>query len=94
MTTIKILLFSILLSFNLFSQDTIKLQRQHLLSGCVIATASIFPYSVAYQTYVNNKQNTYSYLYTGVWFSFGVVLDISATNHFIQYSKLKKKKIN
>ena len=26
-----------------------------------------------------------------LWFSFGLVLDISATNHFIQYHKLKKK---
>jgi hypothetical protein len=94
MTMIKILLFSVLFSFNLFSQDTTKLERQHLLSGCVIATASILPYSVAYQTYIYNQQNAYSYLYTGVWFSFGVVLDISATNHFIQYYKLKKKKIN
>ncbi len=94
MTMIKILLFSVLFSFNLFSQDTTKLERQHLLSGCVIATASILPYSVSYQTYINNKENAYSYLYTGVWFSFGVVLDISATNQFIQYYKLKKKKIN
>jgi len=46
---------------------------------------------VAYSTYINNKSNPYSYLYTGVWFSFGLVLDISATNHFIQYHKLKKK---
>jgi hypothetical protein len=91
MTTIKILLFSVLLSFNLLSQDTTKLMRQHLIGGCVMVTASIMPYSVAYQTYIYNKQNPYSYLYTGVWFSFGLVLDISATNHFIQYHKLKKK---
>ena len=91
MTTIKIILFSVLLSFSSFSQDTTKLMRQHLIGGCVSATASIMPHYVAYSTYINNKQNPYSYLYTGVWFSFGLVLDISATNHFIQYHKLKKK---
>jgi hypothetical protein len=91
MTTIKILLFSVLFCFNLFSQDTTKLMRQHLIGGCVSATASIMPHYVAYSTYINNKSNPYSYLYTGVWFSFGLVLDISATNHFIQYYKLKKK---
>lgn len=91
MTTIKIFLFSVILSFSSFSQDTTKLMRQHLIGGCVLATASIMPHYVAYSTYINNKSNPYSYLYTGVWFSFGLVLDISATNHFIQYHKLKKK---
>jgi 4-amino-4-deoxy-L-arabinose transferase-like glycosyltransferase len=91
MTTIKIFLFSVILSFSSFSQDTTKLMRQHLIGGCVSATASIMPHYVAYSTYINNKSNPYSYLYTGVWFSFGLVLDISATNHFIQYHKLKKK---
>ena len=91
MTTIKIILFSVILSFSSFSQDTTKLMRQHLIGGCVSATASIMPHYVAYSTYIHNKQNPYSYLYTGVWFSFGLVLDISATNHFIQYHKLKKK---
>ena len=91
MTTIKIILFSVILSFSSFSQDTTKLMRQHLIGGCVSATASIMPHNVAYSTYINNKSNPYSYLYTGVWFSFGLVLDISATNHFIQYHKLKKK---
>jgi len=90
MTTIKIFLFSVILSFSSFSQDTTKLMRQHLIGGCVSATASIMPHYVAYSTYINNKSNPYSYLYTGVWFSFGLVLDISATNHFIQYHKLKK----
>lgn len=94
MTTIKIILFSFILSFSSFSQDTTKLMRQHLISGCVAATASIMPHYVAYTTYINNKNNTYSYLYTGVWFSFGLVLDISATNHFIQYHKLKKKSLS
>jgi hypothetical protein len=93
MTTIKILLFSILLSFSVFSQDTTKLMRRHLIGGCVMVTASIMPYSVAYSTFIHNKQNPYSYLFTGVWFSFGVVLDISATNHFIQYHKLRKKSL-
>jgi 4-amino-4-deoxy-L-arabinose transferase-like glycosyltransferase len=91
MTTIKIFLFSVILSFSSFSQDTTKLMRQHLIGGCVSVTASIMPHYVAYSTYINNKSNPYSYLYTGVWFSFGLVLDISATNHFIQYHKLKKK---
>lgn len=94
MTTIKIFLFSVILSFSSFSQDTTKLIRQHLISGCVSATASIMPHYVAYTTYINNKNNPYSYLYTGVWFSFGLVLDISATNHFIQYHKLKKKSLS
>jgi len=93
MTTIKIFIFSLFLSFNSFSQDTLKLQQQHLLRGCVIATASILPHYVAYNTYINNKNNLYSYLYTGVWFSFGLTLDIVATNHFIQYHKLRKKSV-
>lgn len=93
MTTIKIILFFVLLSFSSFAQDTTKLMRHHLISGCVTTTASIMPHYVAYSTYINNKSNTSSYLYTGVWFSFGLVLDISATNHFIQYHKLKKKSI-
>jgi len=93
MTTIKILLFSILLSFSVFSQDTTKLMRQHLIGGCVMVTASIMPYSVAYSTFIHNKQNPYSYLFTGVWFSFGVVLDISAVKQFRQYHKLRKKSL-
>ena len=93
MTTIKILFFSILLSFSVFSQDTTKLMRQHLIGGCVMVTASIMPYSVAYSTFIHNKQNTYSYLFTGVWFSFGVVLDISAVKQFRQYHKLRKKSL-
>lgn len=91
MTTIKIILLFLFLSFSSYSQDTLKLRQQHLMSGCVKATASILPHYVAWVTYINNKTNTYSYLYTGVWFSFGLTLDISATNHFIQYHKLKKK---
>ena len=93
MTTIKILFFSILLSFSVFSQDTTKLMRQHLIGGCVMVTASIMPYSVAYSTFIHNKQNPYSYLFTGVWFSFGVVLDISAVKQFRQYHKLRKKSL-
>lgn len=93
MTTIKILFFSILLSFSVFSQDTTKLMRQHLISGCVMVTSSIMPYSVAYSTFIHNKQNPYSYLFTGVWFSFGVVLDISAVKQFRQYHKLRKKSL-
>lgn len=93
MTTIKILFFSIILSFSVFSQDTTKLMRQHLIGGCVMVTASIMPYSVAYSTFIHNKQNPYSYLFTGVWFSFGVVLDISAVKQFRQYHKLRKKSL-
>ena len=93
MTTIKIILFSVLLSFSSFSQDTTKLMRQHLIGGCVMVAASIMPYSVAYSTFIHNKQNPYSYLFTGVWFSFGVVLDISAVKQFRQYHKLRKKSL-
>lgn len=91
MITIKTTLFFVLLSFSYFSQDTTKLMRHHLISGCVESTASIMPHYVAYITYINNKQNPYSYLYTGVWLSFGLTLDAEATYHFIKYHKLKKK---
>lgn len=94
MTTIKILILSSLLSFNLFSQDTLYLKREHLLQGCLTATASVFPYTVAYKTYVNNKGNNHSYLYTGVWFTFGLTLDITATSHFIKYFRLRKSLSN
>lgn len=91
---IRMLLFYIILSFNCFSQDTLQLRRQHFLGGCVTATASIFPHYVAFTTYTNNKNNPYSYFYTGVWFSFGLTLDIKATKHFIEYHKLKKKSLS
>lgn len=64
------------------------------MSGCVKATTSIFPHYIAWTTYTNNKTNTYSYLYTGIWFSFGLTLDISATNHFIKYCRLKRKSVS
>lgn len=94
MTTIKILLIFTLLTFNCISQDTTKLRRQYITTGIVIASASILPHYVAYQTYINNKDNPYSYLYTGVWFSFGIALDIEATNYFIKSRKLKKKSLS
>jgi hypothetical protein len=94
MTTIKILLFSFLFSLSLYSQDTTKIKREYLMTGIFSATASILPYHVAKETYVYNKENTYSYIFTGVWFSFGLALDINATYNFIQYHKLKKKSVS
>jgi 4-amino-4-deoxy-L-arabinose transferase-like glycosyltransferase len=94
MTTIKIFIFCFLFNFFTFTQNTIKLKREHFLSGCVTATASILPHYIAINTYTNNKNNPYSYLYTGVWFSFGLTLDIKATKHFIEYHKLKKKSLS
>jgi hypothetical protein len=94
MTTIRILTLFIFISFTSQSQDTLKLSHQHLRSGIVLATASILPHYVGYQTYLYNTKNPYSYLFTGVWFSFGLVLDIEATKHFIQDHKLKKKSLH
>jgi 4-amino-4-deoxy-L-arabinose transferase-like glycosyltransferase len=94
MTTIKILIISSLLSLNVFSQDTLSLRREHLLKGITISASSVLPHYVAYVTYINNKNNPQSYLYTGVWFTFGLTLNITATNHFIKYHKLKKKSLS
>lgn len=95
MTTIKILLFSLLFSINIFSQDTtVVLKRQYLSTGIFSATASILPYYVSSQTFINNKQNNYSYIFSGVWFSFGVCLDVNSVYNFVQYHKLKKKSLS
>jgi hypothetical protein len=89
--TNKALIFFILLSFSSYSQDSIR--QRHLIKAVTLTTASVLPHYIAYITYINNKQNPYAYLYTGVWFSFGLTLDVEATYHFIQYHKLKKKSL-
>jgi hypothetical protein len=87
----KIFLLSLLICFNSFCQDSTKLSRQYFTAGAISLTASILPYYVAHTTYINNKNNHYSYLFVGVWVSFGVVLDINSIHCFKKSCELRKK---
>lgn len=90
---IFIFIISLILSLKIQAQDSTKLSTQYLTAGVVSLTASVLPYHVAHTTYINNQQNQYSYLFVGVWFSFGVVLDVNAIYCFRQSCKYRKKSL-
>ncbi len=75
------------------AQDSTKLSKQYLTAGVISLTSSVLPYYVSHTTYINNKENTYSYLFAGVWFSFGVVLDINSIYCFRQSCRFRKKSL-
>ena len=88
---ICIFIISLILSLKVQAQDSTKLSRQYFTAGVVSMTASVLPYYVAHTTYTNNQQNGYSYIFVGVWFSFGVVLDINSIHCFKKSCELRKK---
>lgn len=90
----RIFLLSLLICFNSYCQDSTKISRQYFKNGCVLITSSILPYSVAHTTYINNKNNNYSYLFVGTWVSFGVTLDISGLYNLHKSWKFRKKSLS
>ena len=87
-----IIVILIMVSFNLFSQkkfadDSVRMLTNNSIS---LFTASVLPHFVSYQTFFISQNNRTKYFYGGIWFSFGLTLDIGAVNNLLKIKKLKK----
>lgn len=92
----KTLVLFLFLSFSCFSQikDTNQTVNSHIKEGLFLTTYSILPYFISYQTFNSSLTQKTKNLYGGIWFSFGMGLDISAAHHFVMaYKKNRRKKL-
>ena len=81
------------LVFNLYSQKITNKEEVfgELKKGTTFLVVSTFPYIVATQTFNSNLPQQTKNLYGGVWFGFGVFLDLGAIHHYYRATKIRKE---
>jgi hypothetical protein len=86
-------LFNTLIAFlfvlNLHSQKVCV--KDEIKKGTTYLLVSSFPYIVATQTFNSNLPQQTKNLYGGVWFGFGVFLDLGAIHHYYRAIKIRKE---
>lgn len=82
-----LLTYGVVLSQKVVNDNLIKENRKKTV--CLF-TASILPYVVTYQTIQSTPNLRSDYFYSSIWFSFGVVLDISAIDCVIKNKRYKE----
>lgn len=92
----KPLLLSIFMVFSFFSFSQYRKDSTNTLikNGIMTSIGSILPFYVSIKTFESNLPLPQRRIYGSVWFTFGIVLNVSSISDFVKAHKYKKSFIN
>jgi uncharacterized membrane protein len=86
----KLILFFLLLNFNLFSQQKYEIYN-NIKKGSFLVSFSVLPHFTAYQTFQSTLPKQTKILFGSAYLCFGISLDVSGIYYYKKAYKISKK---